>query len=210
MLEVPRRYRPFNISRYKCAKQKFANIVDAVDADICGTSCAENSKVKDSLLLMKFYSLSGGFVNHLLSSSDGRALDLPFEVTDEEREVILHQNTTFVLGRSGTGKTTVLAMKLFQKEQLNYMASEGLCPVSDASRSSSICKEGCAGGNIHQLFVTVNPRLCFAVKQHVSNLRRSDNLVSGFSFSFNISLLLINTLEGRRYRLYTEFQFIDL
>ena len=173
-LEVPRCYRSFNISRYKCANEKLGNIVDAVDA---GTSYAENSKLKDSLLLMKFYSLSTGLANHLLFSSDGGALDLPFEVTDEEREVVLHQNTSFVLGRSGTGKTTVLAMKLFQKEQLHHMASEGLCPVSDASTNSSLCKEACASGNLHQLFVTVNPRLCFSVKQHVSNLRRFENLV---------------------------------
>ncbi|XP_065871329.1 uncharacterized protein [Euphorbia lathyris] len=130
----------------------------------------ENSKVSDSLLLMKFYNLSSGVVSHLLSDGDGRELELPFEVTDEEREIIFHQRSTFILGRSGTGKTTVLTMKLFKKEQLFHMAIEGYnepCrnnakdePVGDAENTV-----------LRQLFVTVSPKLCFAVKQQVARLK---------------------------------------
>ena len=40
-------------------------------------------------------------------------------------EIIYFDKSSFILGRSGTGKTTVLVRKLFQKEQLYHIASEG-------------------------------------------------------------------------------------
>lgn len=51
-----------------------------IGADDDGRSYLENSNVSESLLLMKFYSLSSGMVNHLLTDCDGREIDLPFEV----------------------------------------------------------------------------------------------------------------------------------
>ncbi|PWA37673.1 hypothetical protein CTI12_AA588080 [Artemisia annua] len=61
----------------------------------------ENSKVSESLLLMKFYSLSRGVVRHLIS---GKELDLPMQVTDEQMDIILSPKSSFIIGRSGTGK----------------------------------------------------------------------------------------------------------
>ncbi|KAF7827415.1 recBCD enzyme subunit RecB, P-loop containing nucleoside triphosphate hydrolase [Senna tora] len=145
-----------------------------------GRSYVENSKVEESLLLMKFYSLSSGVVSHLLSNRDGVELDLPFEVTDEERHIILFPQSTFVLGRSGTGKTTVLTMKLFQKERLHHMAVER---TYEAESSGAPClshvkefRDNSAENSrpvLHQLFVTVSPKLCQAVKHHVTRLKRS-------------------------------------
>ncbi|KAK7359560.1 hypothetical protein VNO77_01521 [Canavalia gladiata] len=139
----------------------------------------ENSKVEESLLLMKFYTLSSVVVGHLLSDSNGDELDLPFEVSDEEREIILFSRSTFVLGRSGTGKTTVLTMKLFQKENLHHMAVEATYGIN---RAAAPClnhdkeyKESCDVNDrpvLRQLFVTVSPKLCQAVKHHVVRLKR--------------------------------------
>ncbi|KAM7463330.1 hypothetical protein LguiA_031451 [Lonicera macranthoides] len=144
-----------------------------------GRSYAENSKVNDSLLNMKFYALSSGVVNHLLSDRDGRELELPFEVTDEEMEIIIFPKSSFILGRSGTGKTTVLTMKLFKKEQCQHIASEGFYAAegsasADANQKNEIAEcSGSKGGDVlRQLFVTVSPKLCYAVKQQVSQLKR--------------------------------------
>ena len=68
---------------------------------------------------MKFYSLSSVVVSHLLSDRNSDELELPFEVSDEEHDIILFPRSTFVLGRSGTGKTTVLTIKLLKKEILH-------------------------------------------------------------------------------------------
>nr|GEW37032.1 UvrD-like helicase, ATP-binding domain, P-loop containing nucleoside triphosphate hydrolase [Tanacetum cinerariifolium] len=130
----------------------------------------ENSKVSESLLLMKFYSLSRGVVSHLLS---GKELDLPMQVTDEQMEIILFSSSSFIIGRSGTGKTTILTMKLVQNEQSFHNASEGIYePESSQVRDveADDVPENRKQSVLRQLFVTVSPRLCHAVKQHVSHL----------------------------------------
>ncbi|BFG15998.1 hypothetical protein CerSpe_022720 [Prunus speciosa] len=169
-LEVPKSWPPsLDIVRFKDLgiTENRSDLVGDNDSD--GRSYVENSQVSESLLLMKFYSLSSGVVNHLLSDREGRELDLPFEVTDQEMEIILYRKSSFIVGRSGTGKTTVLTMKLFQNEQCYQLAMQG-CLSSQNSmveQSSSATK----GRNLHQLFVTVSPKLCFAIKQHVLNLK---------------------------------------
>ncbi|KAA8529934.1 hypothetical protein F0562_034462 [Nyssa sinensis] len=166
-----------DIVRFKNeSNNKFGS--DLSGGAVDGRSYVENSKVRESLLLMKFYSLSSGVVSHLLSNRDGRELDLPFEVTDQELEIILFNKSTFILGRSGTGKTTVLTMKLFQKEQQHRIISEGFYAVesitnTDASHRNEVdeCIGETKGTVLRQLFVTVSPKLCYAVKQHVSQLK---------------------------------------
>ncbi|KAM1846609.1 hypothetical protein ACFX14_011002 [Malus domestica] len=168
-LEVPNSWPPtLDIPRFKDLSNTEAES-DLVGDTADGRSYVENSQVNESLLLMKFYSLSSGVVNHLLSDREGRELDLPFEVTDQEMEIILYQRSTFILGRSGTGKTTVLTMKLFQKEQCFQLAEQGCLSSqnSNVGQSSSASQER----TLHQLFVTVSPKLCFAIKQHVLHLK---------------------------------------
>ncbi|OWM65616.1 hypothetical protein CDL15_Pgr017113 [Punica granatum] len=135
---------------------------------------AERAKVKDGLLLMKFYSLSSGTINHLLSDKDGNEVELPFEVTKEQREIIQFPQSTFILGRSGTGKTTVLTMKLLQREQLHQIATSDyrITGGSNSRREDSEeMLEEASKYVLRQLFVTVSSKLCFAVKQQLSQLK---------------------------------------
>ncbi|OMO60730.1 Reverse transcriptase, RNA-dependent DNA polymerase [Corchorus capsularis] len=129
-LEVPKIWTTsFDIVRYRTLRQD--EIVNSPSGSASEVTCyVENSKVSESLLLMKFYSLSSGVVKHLLSDGDGRELELPFEVTDQELEIISFQRSSFILGRSGTGKTTVLTMKLFKNEQLYHLATEGFNEIN--------------------------------------------------------------------------------
>ncbi|XP_050209293.1 uncharacterized protein LOC130015007 [Mercurialis annua] len=94
-------------------------------------------------------------------------MDFPFELTDEEMEIIRFSRSSFILARSGTGKTTVLIMKLFQKEQLHHLASEGFHEVERNSNKET------DGYTLRQMFVTVNARLCYSVRQYISQLKRS-------------------------------------
>ncbi|XVF02940.1 hypothetical protein REPUB_Repub04eG0217900 [Reevesia pubescens] len=178
-LEVPKTWTTsFDIVRYKTLSQvEIENSSNGSALD--GRFYIENSKVSESLLLMKFYSLSSGVVSHLLSDRDGRELELPFEVSDQELDIILFQRSRFILGRSGTGKTTVLTMKLFKKEQLHHLATQGFDEVNP-NYSNEICRanritDGVGGTEaslFRQLFVTVSPKLCYAVKHHVLQLKR--------------------------------------
>ncbi|KAL2487579.1 uncharacterized protein Fot_40871 [Forsythia ovata] len=174
-LEVPKCWPiSHDIVRYKNINNiKFESYSSGCDVD--GRSFFENSKVSESFLLMKFYFLSAGVVSYLLSDHEGRELDLPFEVTDEEREIILFPRSSFILGRSGTGKTTVLTMKLCRNIQQYSIASEGFSSAKSCMSLSNRAgvSQGTSGFNniLHQLFVTVNPKLCYAVKQYVSLLK---------------------------------------
>ncbi|KAF4361253.1 hypothetical protein F8388_001142 [Cannabis sativa] len=143
-LEIPKTWPPsLDFVRHKDLSNNESES-ELIGSSSDGRSYVENSKVSESLLLMKFYSLSHGIVNHLLSDRDGREIDLPYEVTDEQMEAVLINESSFILGRSGTGKTTVLTTKLFQERNcttLRWMSS-------------------------------MDPKLCNAVKQQVSDLKR--------------------------------------
>lgn len=141
----------------------------------------ERSKVSG-----KFYSLSSGVVSHLLSDRDGWELELPVAVTDEELEIILFPRSTFILGSSGSGKTTVLTMKLFQKEKLHQIETERFyADKYSAGKSHNVSSkqefeqefEGEKKPVLRQLYVTVSPKLCHTVKQRISQLKRC---VDGF------------------------------
>ncbi|GKD78466.1 UvrD-like helicase, ATP-binding domain, P-loop containing nucleoside triphosphate hydrolase, partial [Tanacetum coccineum] len=137
-------------------------------------SYVENSKVSESLLLMKFYSLSRGVVSYLLS---GDEVDLPMQVTDEQMDIILSGKSSFIIGRSGTGKTTILTMKLFQHEQKFRIASNGIHEAeSSRIRDGEVDDPEISKLSVlRQLFVTVSPKLCYAVKQNVSHLTSSSS-----------------------------------
>lgn len=164
-----------DITRFK----KDSEIDDQDDHDHVNTSCAlENTKVNESFLLMKFYSLSSGVAKHLLTANDGTEIDIPFELTDEEEAIIRFPFTSFILGRSGTGKTTVLTMKLIQIEQQSLIASQGLeFSEVDSSGPDNIStvpmedtrKRDCF---VKQVFITVSPKLCSAIKNQICRLKR--------------------------------------
>ncbi|KAM0823294.1 hypothetical protein ACQ4PT_070967 [Festuca glaucescens] len=173
-LEVPMVWDvDYEIIRYK----KDCKVDAQEEHDLVDTSYAmENSKVSESFLLMKFYSLSSGVAQHLLTASDGSEIDIPFELTDEEKEIIQFPLTSFILGRSGTGKTTVLTMKLIQKEQQSLIASQGLNldedDLSGLDDKSIMPLNDVDENFVKQVFITVSPKLCSAIKNHISGLKR--------------------------------------
>ncbi|GKA40041.1 UvrD-like helicase, ATP-binding domain, P-loop containing nucleoside triphosphate hydrolase, partial [Tanacetum coccineum] len=135
-----------------------------------GRNYVENSKVSESLLLMKFYLLSYEVVCHLLSS---RQVDLPMQLTDEQTDALLFSKSSFIIGRSGTGKTIILTMKLFQNEQRVANDSIGIYEAENNQlREAEVVQDPETNKPtvLRQLFVTVSPQLCYAVKQHVSHL----------------------------------------
>ncbi|OMO72637.1 hypothetical protein COLO4_27520 [Corchorus olitorius] len=205
-LEVPKIWTTsFDIVRYRTLRQDEAENSPSGSSSE-GTCYVENSKVSESLLLMKFYSLSSGVVKHLLSNGDGRELELPFEVTDQELEIISFQRSSFILGRSGTGKTTVLTMKLFKNEQLHHLATEGFDEINNNNSNEVWQAKRIVGGvggteatGLRQLFVTVSPKLCYAVKNHVLQLKRPCEIyrfVSGGNYDQESALQDVDDIDG--------------
>ncbi|KAK8966445.1 hypothetical protein KSP40_PGU015123 [Platanthera guangdongensis] len=166
-----------NILRYKKhGKQELAE--NACLGQIEGKDGLENSKVSESLLLMKFYALTSGIATHLLTSNDGTELSIPFELTDEEKHVVRFSRSSFILGRSGTGKTTILTTKLVQKQQQHALALQGVCFLEgDLSRAAF--RNDSAFENdesllrkkiLKQVLITVSPKLCLAIQDHINRL----------------------------------------
>ncbi|KAL4575585.1 hypothetical protein LXL04_022433 [Taraxacum kok-saghyz] len=122
-----------------------------------------NCELSESLLHMKFFSLSTGMVNHLRFGKD---IDLPMQLSDEQMDVFLCSKSSFIFGPLGTGKTTILTMKLLQKEESFRDAK--VVDVHEESKPTVL----------RQLFVTVNPKSCYAVKQQTTLLNDAD-LISG-------------------------------
>ena len=61
--------------------------------------------------LDKSYSLTESFLQALLAGDE--TLEFPFELSHEELTIVSHLETpAFILGRSGTGKTTCLIFKV--------------------------------------------------------------------------------------------------
>jgi len=87
-------------------------------------------------------------------------LDHVFQVESKEREIIDHDSACYVLGRSGTGKTTTMAFKM--------LAVEWSWRLTGASLST-------AGptGKPRQLFVTQSQTLADKVKDYYMKLFRS-------------------------------------
>ncbi|CAN0880605.1 Probable helicase MAGATAMA 3 [Linum grandiflorum] len=190
-LEVPQTWPSgFQMKRYKGHED------NAISLGCLDDECyVESSRVSDSLLLMKFYSLSYGVVKFLLSDVEGKELELPFEVTEEEQELIVFRRSMFILGRSGTGKTTVLVMKLLRNEQLYNRVTEGL---HEEHRVDTIPDTGEAKTVLRQLFVTVSGKLCHAVKNHVSQLK---SFASGGKYSVERSSMnMVNIDDTARFK----------
>nr|CAB3488140.1 unnamed protein product [Digitaria exilis] len=127
---------------------------------------------------MKFYSLSSGLAKHLLTATDGTEIEIPFELTAEEEVIIRFPLTSFILGRSGTGKTTVLTMKLYQVEQQSLIASQGIdldevdLSVVDHKNCLTTKDSSKRDSFVKQVLITVSPKLCSAIKNHICRLKR--------------------------------------
>ncbi|KAI5808229.1 hypothetical protein DFH27DRAFT_650744 [Peziza echinospora] len=85
-----------------------------------GKSLAVGGKLSDSdiaaqeaLMNNKFYCVTEKVLNQILSVDSLGDMEFPFDISEEETEIIRHaNNSAFILGRSGTGKTTCLLYKL--------------------------------------------------------------------------------------------------
>ncbi|GLJ34038.1 hypothetical protein SUGI_0684590 [Cryptomeria japonica] len=135
----------------------------------------EHARVQESLLLMKFYSLSSGIASQLLTAKDGSDIGLQFELNDEESRIIRFPRSLFILGRSGTGKTTVLTSRLLKKEQQFNLATHGfLCDkqtnVESTFGRKDLQQEYHHASCLRQIFVTVSAKLCSAIRNHISRI----------------------------------------
>ncbi|KAL5518531.1 hypothetical protein ACEPAH_213 [Sanghuangporus vaninii] len=83
----------------------------------------DKESVHQWLILEKYSAFSKELLNCILHDKDSSAV---FSVSPYEREVIEHPSSCYVLGRSGTGKTTTMTFKIFGIERTAHARSNEL------------------------------------------------------------------------------------
>lgn len=131
-------------------------------------SQAIHGAVNDSTLLMKFYPLTSG-VASLLLQTESAAIDLPFVMSADEEELVKYKGSVFILGRSGTGKTTVMLHRMF----LETIYLHKIYSCENDMTSSNETSPPYA-----QLMVTASNVLCDAIRRTYDNMCRSARLTN--------------------------------
>ncbi|KAB5592704.1 TPR and ankyrin repeat-containing protein 1 [Ceratobasidium theobromae] len=102
------------------------------------------------IALEKFIPMSQSLINSILLDSDSSHV---FHVSAKEKEIIYHESACFVLGRSGTGKTTSILFKMIGIDKLFDQMEEVTKP--------------------RQVFVTQSRVLAQRVREYYQNLVKS-------------------------------------
>lgn len=116
----------------------------------------EDTDVEQSCSLMKSYTLSSKIARMLLQANEQSHLDFPHDVSPEEKFLIEYsEGSLFVLGRSGTGKTTVMLHKMHRLDV------------------GSQCNPDKDEGTFKQMMVTASPVLASAIKRNFDGMKIS-------------------------------------
>ena len=94
---------------------------------------------------------------------DGRTdFELPFRMSPEEDELVKDPHSLLVLGRSGTGKTTVLIHRMYYENQVATRHRE--------QTEGGAAEEDKADSEFRQLLITASPILCHAIRQNYDKI----------------------------------------
>ena len=170
-----------------------------------GTENAETA----SPAVTKFYAFTSTLVSNILAKQ-GMKVDFPFLLTKSQNAIVDLQPPTAILllGRSGTGKTTVCLCRLWSEFvrywekagasraplfpwEMHYGQKEGSDSgergedaskpvlVENGARSvASFISETRGWDHLHQVFVTKNPVLCSEVQKNFCNLSHASAVAS--------------------------------
>jgi hypothetical protein len=120
-------------------QQQQAEIAAAAAARKQAAALAED--VHQTLRLFK---MDEALAQQLLVTRQGELLDLPFELSPDQMRFTGHPWSALAVGRSGTGKTTALEMKIYMEELRAHKAGVG---------------------QPRQLLLTASPRLAIALRR---------------------------------------------
>ncbi|KAH7101437.1 P-loop containing nucleoside triphosphate hydrolase protein [Auriculariales sp. MPI-PUGE-AT-0066] len=84
--------------------------------DLSGLSIPQHdlSELHELLVLEKFVPLSQALLNSMVANID---VTHPFNPSPSEKQIIEHPGSCYVIGRSGTGKTTTLLFRILSRER---------------------------------------------------------------------------------------------
>jgi tetratricopeptide (TPR) repeat protein len=141
----------------------------AAAADATGDPGLERGSIATSAVLTKFYELNSSVARLFTSSNSFAAIELPFKMSDREEAIVRHDGSVLVLGRSGTGKTTVILHRMFLLSEHNRLI-EGGGSAAVARGPLVACR---------QLLVTASPILCEAIRRSYRNMCHTSAQLAG-------------------------------
>ncbi|TFK38654.1 hypothetical protein BDQ12DRAFT_96280 [Crucibulum laeve] len=111
----------------------------------------DQDQIHSLLVLEKYITFSQELLNSMLADLD---ITFPFQVSSREKEIIEHTGSCYVIGRSGTGKTTTMLFKMLFVERTALLCAD------------SISKP-------HQIFVTQSRVLASKVEEYFIKMLES-------------------------------------
>ncbi|KAF8816728.1 hypothetical protein BYT27DRAFT_7237858 [Phlegmacium glaucopus] len=108
----------------------------------------------------------------------GRDDAFPFEVSQMERSIIAHPHSCYVLGRSGTGKTTTMLFKMLWIERAYSTSGEGLA----RPRQVFVTQSRVLVGKVEEHFFKYLKSLAAGSSEHQNAYERINNRVVNDGF----------------------------
>eukprot|EP00834_Sanchytrium_tribonematis_P000879 NODE_18_length_47517_cov_0.674814.p1 type:complete len:2317 gc:universal NODE_18_length_47517_cov_0.674814:16848-9898(-) len=135
----------------------------------------KSNESDESIFNEKVFSFSHSIVNYLLKNDDV-TLKIPYEFSDEEKEVLLGNNSFYLVARAGTGKTSCLLARLLDMAKYGIYESVNtkfLFVTAAKSLRDSIASKFLEW---FESFLTLErPDLLAAVGNNLSELKRLDH-----------------------------------
>ncbi|KAH8834708.1 hypothetical protein DL96DRAFT_1808678 [Flagelloscypha sp. PMI_526] len=141
---------PANPGDYVVSPASFPPSIDDVkEEDHMPQLPKEDWDVIHTLLVTeKFIPFSKDFLKGIIADLDATHM---FAVTPQEREIIEHMYSCYVIGRSGTGKTTTMLFKMFGIEKA-YELHRKLAPISQKPRQVFVTKSRVLAGKVQEVY----------------------------------------------------------
>jgi tetratricopeptide (TPR) repeat protein len=118
----------------------------------------------------KVFRASAARLNNLLRCG-AAYIDIPLELTATQAEVVTSSCSRLVVGRSGTGKTTVMILRILHQSVLHEQALKG---AVDEGGATEIKDQDPPDQCLNQLMLTASQPLALFMRKHYQRLKRAD------------------------------------
>lgn len=134
-------------------------------------------QIHSLLVLEKTYSLSKELINSVIA---GVSLMLPFDMPPHEQRIVDHQGSCYVIGRSGTGKTTTMVFKMLKVERNFYIRNEFYGDVEKKPRQMFVTRSKALADKVAEFFYRRYVSLETATKsrEEMEQLARAESILA--------------------------------
>ncbi|KIY69309.1 hypothetical protein CYLTODRAFT_489012 [Cylindrobasidium torrendii FP15055 ss-10] len=142
----------------------------------------ENSAENHSRLIVeKYVTLSAPLLNSIMADLD---ITMPHLVSTREKQIIEHADSCYVIGRSGTGKTTTMLFKMLLIERSHHLSGQAFA----RPRQIFVTKSHVLAGKVMKYFKTLE-RALNSASQTIAQMEHSAGQEAGVIDGIDIGLV---------------------